>query len=104
MITVTPRSRRRREGTPDPLDGLVNLFDLGVVLSVGFLLAALESIHATSALTHRSPGDITVTPTQKTGAVPPTSSTVVGNGSQVGKVYRLSDGRLVYVLDPGVKK
>ena len=30
----------------DPLDGLVNLFDLGIVLSVAFLVAALSSVEA----------------------------------------------------------
>ena len=50
MITVTPRARRRDDRAGDPLDGLVNLFDLGIVLAVAFLLAALSSLHLTAAL------------------------------------------------------
>ena len=35
MIQVTPRVRRHDDRAGDPLDGLVNLFDIGIVLSVG---------------------------------------------------------------------
>ena len=42
--TVRPRARSREDRAGDPLDGLVNLFDLGIVLSVAFLLAALSSL------------------------------------------------------------
>lgn len=42
--TVTPRAG-------DPLDGLVNLFDLGIVLAVAFLLAALQSVNLSDLLT-----------------------------------------------------
>jgi hypothetical protein len=51
MIKVTPRSRYREDRAGDPLDGLVNLFDLGIVLSVAFLLAALSSLNLTKAIT-----------------------------------------------------
>ena len=51
MISVTPRARSREDRAGDPLDGLVNLFDLGIVLSVAFLLAALSSLHLGGAIT-----------------------------------------------------
>ena len=51
MISVTPHSRSREDRAGDPLDGLVNLFDLGIVLSVAFLLAALSSLHLGSTIT-----------------------------------------------------
>ena len=41
---VSARARTREDRGGDPLDGLVNLFDLGIVLAVAFLLAALSSI------------------------------------------------------------
>ena len=44
MIKVNPRARRHEDRAGDPLDGLVNLFDLGIVLAVAFLLAALSSL------------------------------------------------------------
>ena len=54
---VRPRARVRDDRAGDPLDGLVNLFDLGVVLAVAFLLAALASLDLTGVLTR---GDVTV--------------------------------------------
>lgn len=106
MIRVTPRSRSRRDAAGDPLDGLVNLFDLGIVLSVGFLLAALSSLDLTGALAGgvdapARPGQgapVTVPPGGVGGDVPPAGSQVVGTGERVGTVYRLADGRLVYVV------
>ena len=46
---VNHRARTRADKEGDPLDGLVNLFDLGIVLSVAFLLAALSSLDLTSS-------------------------------------------------------
>ena len=107
---VTPRARVHRDRGGDPLDGLVNLFDLGVVLAVAFLLAALSSLKLTDLLTQR---DVTVV---RSGARDQTvivkrgdrvqtlrvdpGKRVVGRGSRVGSVYRLADGRLVYVKGP----
>ena len=104
---VTPRARVHRDRGGDPLDGLVNLFDLGIVLAVAFLLAALSSFNLTDLLTRENvtvvrsgPGDQTVI--VKRGDQVRTlrldrSKRVVGRGSRVGSVYRLADGRLVYV-------
>jgi hypothetical protein len=78
----------------DPLDGLVNLFDIGIVLAVAFLIAGLGLTLNQS--THRLQQR---TPTQRTQTLPsPTSAPVAsGHGQPVGTVYRLSDGQLVYV-------
>jgi hypothetical protein len=104
VIKVSPRARRHEDRAGDPLDGLVNLFDLGIVLSVGFLLAALSSLNLASdfAQGKAKPADHTITVPEdaQTGDVPPDGQKVVGNGAEVGKVYRLDDGRLVYVVDP----
>jgi hypothetical protein len=102
MIKVNPRARRHEDRAGDPLDGLVNLFDLGIVLSVGFLLAALSSLNLASDFADGKAKDdtITVPSGAQTGDVPADGEQVVGNGAAVGKVYRLDDGRLVYVVDP----
>jgi hypothetical protein len=103
VIKVNPRARRHEDRSGDPLDGLVNLFDLGIVLSVGFLLAALSSLNLASDFTEgkaTTDDTITVPEDAQTGDVPPDGEKVVGNGAEVGKVYRLDDGRLVYVVDP----
>ncbi len=106
MIRVTPRAQGRRDRAGDPLDGLVNMFDLGIVLAVAFLLAALQSVHLTDLLTSRD-----VTLVQRNGAgeeivvkhgdqlrtLRLTQQRAAGVGARVGSVYRLPDGRLVYV-------
>lgn len=105
MITVTPRSRRREDRAGDPLDGLVNLFDLGIVLAVAFLLAALSSLHLAKTITRSglraSPTQtIVAAPGQTVAPLPTPGARAVGRGTQVGVVYRLKDGRLVYVQGP----
>ena len=103
---VTPRAQRRGDRAGDPLDGLVNLFDLGIVLAVAFLLAALQSVNLTELLTQKN---VTVTRTDASGqtiivkegdqlkTVRLSRETVTGAGERVGDVFRLADGRLVYV-------
>jgi hypothetical protein len=86
----------------DPLDGLVNLFDLGLVLAVAFLVAGLGlSVNKTTGKieprTSTAPATTTTTiPHQQPG---PTTS---GHGDAIGTLYRLADGRLV-VVKPGGK-
>lgn len=107
MIRVSPRARRHEDRAGDPLDGLVNLFDLGIVLSVAFLLAALSSLHLDTAITRKAtkptPGSITAPDGSTVGNAPATGQRVVGKGSKVGSVYRLNDGRLIYVVPPAAK-
>jgi hypothetical protein len=91
----------------DPLDGLVNMFDLGIVLAVAFLLAALSALKLTGVLTGENyavigkSGSAQQTIVLKNGdhlqVTHLTGRQVVGRGAPVGTVYRLSDGRLVYV-------
>lgn len=103
---IRPRARVHSEREGDPLDGLVNLFDLGVVLAVAFLLAALASLDLTGVLTR---GDVTVVRSGPDGQTIITKrgeklqrlrlqpdEQVAGKGQRVGSVYRLPDGRLVY--------
>ena len=109
MIEVTPRARRREDRAGDPLDGLVNLFDLGIVLSVAFLLAALSSLHLSGTITRNGlkavpTQAVVVAPGQKVAPLPTPGGQAIGRGVQVGTVYRLSDGRLVYVQGPQQSK
>lgn len=101
-IAVTPRARQREDRGGDPLDGLVNLFDLGIVLSVGFLLAALSSLNLDDLLTSRAKAiqradQVVVKPGERARPLTQPQGRVIGRGREVGKVYRLADGRLVYV-------
>jgi hypothetical protein len=105
MTRVTPRARRRDDHNGDPLDGLVNMFDLGIVLAVAFLLAALQSVNLTELLTSK---DVTIVRKTATGqtvvikegdkvrTVNLSGQRASGVGERVGSVYRLPDGRLVY--------
>ena len=93
---VATRARLRDDRAGDPLDGLVNLFDLGLVLALAFLLVAINSLGADSVKPAQE-DQVKVSPDQQ-GTVPQTSGQqVIGRGQEVGKVYRLDDGRLVYV-------
>ena len=108
-MKVTARARRYEDRAGDPLDGLVNLFDLGIVLSVAFLLAALSSLDLTSTLTGKAETDARTRPAdaviaeqdQKIKQVElKPDQKVVGRGKPIGTVYQLSDGRTVIVREP----
>lgn len=107
---VTARARTREDRGGDPLDGLVNLFDLGIVLAVAFLLAALSSVNlSTDVLQNKASQQQTVPKDSvlqqqdekvEQIEVQP-GETVVGRGEKLGEVYRLSDGRTVIVKPEG---
>lgn len=106
-MKVTAKARSREDRAGDPLDGLVNLFDIGIILSVAFLLAALSSLNLTTDVISEDqktpentvpensvitdPGDtteeITIQPGQE----------VVGQGEPLGQLYQLDDGRTILV-------
>ncbi|HYB31269.1 MAG TPA: DUF2149 domain-containing protein [Solirubrobacteraceae bacterium] len=102
MISVTPHARSREDRAGDPLDGLVNLFDLGIVLSVAFLLAALSSLHLGGTITSHglrptSSQNIYIQPGQTVAPLPKPGARTIGRGTEAGVVYRLANGQLVYV-------
>ncbi len=103
--TVTARARSREDKAGDPLDGLVNLFDLGIVLSVAFLLAALSSLKLGPEALGR---DRASTKPRAPAVVAPEDAPirsvqlkpgerVVGHGRAIGTVYQLDDGRTIVV-------
>ena len=109
MIEVRRRARTRPDRGGDPLDGLVNLFDLGIVLALAFLLAALSSFELSDLLTEddvtvirRTAGTETVIVKDgdQTRTIKLDGQRVVGQGRRIGSVYRLEDGRTVYVETP----
>lgn len=109
--TITARARSREDKAGDPLDGLVNLFDLGIVLSVAFLLAALSSLdldtnvlgrdRAPAAGRSAPAGSVIVGRDARVRAVElRPGERVVGQGRAVGTVYQLEDGRTIVVREP----
>ena len=79
---------------------MVNLFDLGLVLALAFLLIAISSLAKDDARAERPADAVGAGPDDQVGAVPRDGERVIGRGERVGSVYRLDDGRLVYVA-PG---
>ncbi len=102
------RHRPVADDVGDPLDGLVNLFDVGMILAIAFLIAGLgltlnlktdkfeaRQGKAPKASTAKSAGAEKVIPH------PTSAPHAAGRGTPVGQVYRLPDGRLVYVKGKG---
>jgi hypothetical protein len=109
VIEIRNRARSHADRAGDPLDGLVNLFDLGIVLAVAFLLAALSSLKLSDLLTEEnvtmvrsSPGSETVIVKKgdQVRSVELNGRRVVGEGRRIGSVFRLEDGRTVFVERP----
>ena len=96
MNGVQPRARSHIDRAGDPLDGLVNLFDVAVVLAVAFLLVALTAVRQGRVAVDQQSGRTTIIPSTAPQLVPG-QQPVGGRGTRVGSVYRLEDGRLAYV-------
>jgi hypothetical protein len=94
------RRRPIADDPGDPLDGLVNLFDVGMILAIAFLIAGLgltlnlKTAKFEARQSARTSGKSKVIPT------PSHAPKATGRGVPVGQVYRLPDGRLVYVKHP----
>jgi hypothetical protein len=91
------RHGRIEDNAGDPLDGLVNLFDIGIVLAVAFLIAGLTlTVDPDSGKVQRRPG---AAAEAKVRVLPDPSGgkQASGRGEPVGTAYRLADGRLVIV-------
>jgi hypothetical protein len=85
------------ENAGDPLDGLVNLFDVGMILAVAFLIAGLSlTLDAKSGKVERRSA---AARTEWVLPNPAGGPRAEGRGQPVGQVYRLPDGRLVYVKE-----
>lgn len=112
------RARSREDKAGDPLDGLVNLFDLGIVLSVAFLLAALSSLDLDAEILRR--GSRPAAQQEQRQTAPAGSvvidrdatvrrveiradQRVVGRGRAIGTVYQLEDGRTIVVREPDAR-
>lgn len=90
------RHGRIAENAGDPLDGLVNLFDIGIVLAVAFLIAGLTlSVNRETGRVERRPAPARVR--AHVLPAPRSERKASGRGTAVGTAYRLADGRLVIV-------
>lgn len=106
------RYMRRRIGTADrngdPLDGIVNLFNVALVLAVGFLVAALSAAGLSGLLTNQNMTIVTNPGTPQMQVIVKegdqiekldmaNGAQVQGLGTLVGSFYKLADGTVVYV-------
>jgi hypothetical protein len=103
VTEVRRRAQPHADRAGDPLDGLVNMFDLGLVLAVAFLIAGL-GISQLIARGHQSssksgPASIVVGQHQQLVPLKPGQRhvPVSGSATSIGQVYRLANGELVYV-------
>jgi len=104
-MAVSSRARVHQDRGDDPLDGLVNLFDLGIVLAVAFLLAARSSVdlqqvvndqEALAQAQAKASGTASEDEVANEVQLAP-GERVVGEGEEIGTVYELEDGRTVIV-------
>jgi hypothetical protein len=93
------RHGRLDDAAGDPLDGLVNLFDIGIVLAVAFLIAGISVAPKVQGEGQKSAGSAQQAIGGRDRVLPDitTAPKASGHGDAVGKVYRLPDGRLVLV-------
>jgi hypothetical protein len=103
VTDVRRRAQPHADRAGDPLDGLVNMFDLGIVLAVAFLIAG---IGISQLLAKRSPSGaktsgstVAVGRDQRLVPLEPGARRVPvsGGATSLGQVYRLANGQLVYV-------
>ncbi|MBN2231420.1 MAG: DUF2149 domain-containing protein [Deltaproteobacteria bacterium] len=113
------RRRSRRAGRAfgdqafsddDPMTGVANLFDIGLVFIVGLLMTLFSAYRLqdlfdrTSEMTimkQNADGtmEIIVKEGEKIKATRVSRETASGRGSRLGVAYRLEDGSMVYVPD-----
>ena len=91
----------------DPLHGVANFFDLGIVFALGFLLALMayiglpELIQQSDMTLVKNPGTEQMEIINKKGITLEhyrvTTQNLQGEGVRLGTAYRLKNGEVVYV-------
>jgi hypothetical protein len=104
---------RRRRGEDnaslDPMQPMGNLFDVAVLIAVGFLIVALsgfglrELLSAEDVTIVKNPGTPEMEIIRKEGReierLTTTDAIAEGSGTPIGTVFRLEDGRVIWVPD-----
>lgn len=91
----------------DPMESMGNLFDISVLIAVGFLIFALSGLGLNEMLVDqnmtivKNPGEANMELVRrKNGKIErlkQTGTSAQGVGTPVGTVYQLDDGRMVWV-------
>jgi len=96
------------EAENDPLAGMANLFDAGMVFAVALLLALVTYYHLPELLTEsdevtlvKNPGEANMEIIRKKGIklekYRMTTQSLGGEGERLGMMYRLKTGEVVYI-------
>ena len=108
---ATVYMRRRRRVSPDragdPMEAMGNLFDVAILIAVGFLVTALaafglqELVTAEDVTIVKDPGtaemEIITKSEGKVERLQRTDEMAEGQGLPIGTVYRLEDGSTIWV-------
>lgn len=113
MRLAERRARRRQRGghralEDDPLGGMANLFDLGMVFAVALMLSAVSQYGRTELLEDsaeltvlKNPGQPDMEIITRKGVrverLRLTEQEIGGEGQRLGTAYRLQSGEVVYV-------
>ena len=94
--------------TEDPMSGVANLFDVGVVFIVGLLFALISAYNLVELFTPES--ELTMIKQKQNGELElitkkgkevkikkVTENKLKGEGKRLGTAYRLKDGKVVYI-------
>lgn len=106
------RSRRRfADHAGDPMESTGNLFDVAILIGVGFLIVALSGFGLKELLSSedvtivKNPGEADMEIITKTAGrierLERTEDMGEGRGYAVGTVYRLDDGSMIWVPQDG---
>jgi hypothetical protein len=92
----------------DPMTGVANLFDIGLVFIVGLIVTLFTAYHLQDLFSEKS--EITIMKQSKNAeleiitkkgkkikTIKVTKKTVQGRGERLGIAYKLQDGTMVYV-------
>ncbi len=91
----------------DPLEGMVNLFDIAMVFAVALMVAVVTHMHVTEMFTDenftmvKNPGteemEIIIKEGQKIEQYKASGEEGAGKGKRVGSAYQLESGEIIYV-------
>ncbi len=102
------RRRFNKKGNDDPLSGVANLFDIGLVFVVSLLLALMSVYHIQDFFNDKS--EITIMKKSAQGkleiimkkgkeikAYKVSKKIGEGEGEKLGTAYRLKNGKIIYI-------
>jgi hypothetical protein len=105
-----PQNRNQGLSDNDPMTGVANLFDLGLVFILGLLIALFGALHLEELLSRDS--QVTILKKTENGqmeiiekngtkisAMKVSKDKAKGRGQRLGTAYQLEDGSMVYIPD-----